>query len=123
MAVQIQRKGSTVVAHNGRSYDSYFLLSYLIDNGIVPKLIFSGPKIMCMKVEHGLDICVLDSLNFLPMRLAAFPKAFGLSELKKGWFPHFFNTTENQNYIGPYPAVEMYGVDQMMPNDRDSFLN
>lgn len=29
------------------------------------------------------------------MKLAAMPKAFGLHEIKKGYFPHFFNTKSN----------------------------
>ena len=116
------RKNTTVLAHNARGYDSYFLLSYLLENSIVPKLIFSGTKVMYMHVERGLDIRVLDSLNFLPMRLAALPKAFDLSEIKKGWFPHYFNTPENANYVGAYPPQEMYGVNSMSTGDRDAFL-
>ena len=27
------------------------------------------------------------------------PKSFGLEELKKGFFPHFFNTPENQEVV------------------------
>jgi len=53
---------------------------------------------MYMEVTRGLHIRVLDSLNFLPMKLAALPKAFGLTELCKGCFPHFFNKRENQQY-------------------------
>ena len=33
--------------------------------------------------------------SFLPFSLATFPKAFGLVEVKRGFFPHFFNTREN----------------------------
>jgi len=37
------------------------------------------------------------------MFLAKLPKAFGLTELKKGYFPHLFNKTENRDYVGPLP--------------------
>ena len=47
----------------------------------------------------GLNIRFLDSLNFLSMPLAQLPKSFGLEELEKGFFPHFFNTKENQDDI------------------------
>ena len=77
---------------------------------------------MYMEVSKGLQIRILDSLNFLPMRLAALPKAFGLQELCKGYFPHFFNTRENQNYVGPYPEPKSYGTDFMSTTDRASFL-
>ena len=43
----------------------------------------------------------IDSINFVNDALATFPKTFGFSELKKGYFPHYFNTLENQQYIGP----------------------
>ena len=112
----------TAVAHNGKSYDNYFLLSYLIKNGTVPKLVFNGSKIMMMHIEKGYDIKILDSANFLPMRLAALPKSFGLKELAKGYFPHMFNRRQNWFYKGPYPPVDDYGVDSMSSADRESFL-
>ena len=97
-------KGYTAIAHNMKGYDGYFLLEYLLANSIIPKVIYAGSKIMYLHVPRGLNIRVLDSLNFLPMKLAALPKAFGLEELKKGYFPHFFNTRANADYVGPYPA-------------------
>lgn len=45
----------------------------------------------------------LDSYNYLPFALSKMPSAFGFQELKKGYFPHFFNTDQNQQYVGPYP--------------------
>ena len=48
-------------------------------NSIIPEpTIFNGSKIMYMKVGRGLNIRIIDSLNFLPMPLANLPKAFGL---------------------------------------------
>ena len=71
-----------------KGYDGYFLLEYLIDQSMRPdKIIYNGSKIMYMTVEKDLHIKVIDSLNFLPMKLSKLPKAFGLKELKKGWFP------------------------------------
>ena len=35
------------------------------------------------------------------MPLAAFPKTFGFTELKKGYFPHLFNTREHAEYVEP----------------------
>ncbi len=45
------------------------------------------------------------------MALSKMPKTSGLSELKKGYFPHLFNTPDNQKYVGYYRASEYYGVD------------
>ena len=99
-----QHKYFKTVCHNMMGYDGYFLLEYLIDQSMRPdKIIYNGSKIMYMTVEKDLHIKVIDSLNFLPMKLSKLPEVFGLKELKKGWFPHFFNTRENQWYVGPYP--------------------
>lgn len=57
------------------------------------------------------------------MPLKAFPKAFGLDELKTGYFPHYFNKECNKNYIGCLPAKRHYGYDQMRYDDRDKFVN
>lgn len=66
---------------------------------------------MYMHIANKLNLTFSDSLNFLPMKLAKIPEAFGLEELSKGFFSHFFNTQENQAYMGPYPALEFYGYD------------
>ena len=119
-----QHRYAKAIAHNMKGYDGYFLLEYLIDQSIRPeKITYAGSKIMYMEVGKGLHIKVLDSLNFLPMKLSALPKAFGLEEVKKGWFPHFFNTKGNQHYIGPYPDLKYYGVDFMSSQEREEFLS
>ena len=116
-------KDFTVVAHNMKGYDGYFLLEYLIKNSITPgHVIYSGSKIMYLTVKRGLNIRIIDSLNFLSAPLSAFPKIFGLNELKKGWFPHFFNTKANENYVGPFPGIEQYGVSFMSATQRQDFL-
>ena len=56
-----ERSQFTAVAHNGKSYDNYFLLSYLVQNASVPKLVYNGSKIMMMHLGKGYDIRVLDS--------------------------------------------------------------
>ncbi len=116
-------KDFTAIAHNSKGYDAYFLLEYMIDQSMYPsKIIYNGSKIMYLQLEKGLNIRLIDSLNFLPMKLAQLPEAFGLTELKKGYFPHFFNTKENQHYCGPYPGTDMYGVNYMGSKDRKPFL-
>ena len=47
---------------------------------------------------QALDVKFIDSYNYLPFALAKMPSAFGMKELKKGYFPHFFNTEANHNY-------------------------
>ena len=93
-----------MVAHNFQGYDGYFIQQYLHENGVIPEVIMRGAKILSMHIPM-LKIKFIDSLSFIPMRLADFPKTFGLNELAKGYFPHLFKKTENQNYIGPLPRV------------------
>ena len=72
----------------------------------------------------GLNIRFLDSLNFLPMPLAQLPKSFGLEELKKGFFPHFFNTPENQEVVLLHlPDIKYYDPDSMSKDRRNEFLD
>ena len=109
------------VAHNMKGYDGMFVLDYLYRNCIIPKMILNGAKIMSIDISLN-DIKIIDSLNFLPMPLANMPKTFGIEELQKGYFPHFFNTTKNQAYTGPLPDVKYYGPDSMSCAKRQEFL-
>ena len=113
-------KNTILIAHNAKSFDLYPILEVLIDrHSIRPdKIIYNGSKIMYMHIANKLNLTFLDSLNFLPMKLAKIPEAFGLEELSKGFFPHFFNTKENQTYVGPYPALEFYGYNFMSSGER-----
>ena len=124
-----RNRGAIVFANNMKGHDGVFLLGYLLKNSIVPQnLIYSGSKIMYFRVQRGLDIRVLNSLNFFQLPLASLPASFGLSPesqedvLRKGYFPHFFNTSENFNYVGPYPDADYYGADSMSTKDKAQFL-
>ena len=64
---------------------------------------------MSMEIRH-FKIRIIDSINFVASSLAAFPNTFGLKELKKGYFPHYFNTKCNQNYVGPMPCKKSITV-------------
>ncbi len=108
------------VAHNFQGYDGYFIQNYLNKNGVKYKVIMSGAKILTLTVPM-FKIKFIDSLNFIPMSLATFPKTFDLDELRKGYFPHLFNKKENQNYIGPIPPEPYYMPNQMKQKDREAF--
>ena len=116
-----QHKGCIVVAHNFQGYDGYFIKEYLIENAIHYEIIYRGAKILSMKVPEW-GIRFIDSLNFITMSLAKFPKTFGQDELCKGYFPHRFNKEENQNYVGPIPCKNDYGVNFMKPGEREAFI-
>ena len=110
-----------VVAHNFQGYDGYFIAKYLIQNAIKYEFILRGAKILSMTIPM-FNIKFIDSLNFIPMSLAKFPKTFGQTELCKGYFPHLFNKEENQNYVGPIPCQNDYGVNFMKPEERKAFI-
>ena len=82
-----------VIAHNFQGYDGYFVIhQYHSDNQTVKQL-RNGCKLLEVKRDR---IRFIDSLSFFQMPLSAFPKTFGLIELKKSYFPHKFNIPENQ---------------------------
>ena len=99
-----------VLAHNFQGYDGYFVVRrYHSDNRIVQQL-RNGCKLL--EVKHD-RIRFIDSLSFFQMPLSAFPKTFGLTELKKVYFPHKFNIRKHQNYVGPIPALDYYMPETM----------
>ena len=71
-----------------------------------------GAKLITLYVPM-LKIRFVDSLCFIPMKLAAFPETFRMNELTKEYFPHHFNTETSENYVGPLPDVEFYDPDGM----------
>ena len=117
-----------VIAHNFQGYDSYPIIKFLNENAIECEPIYNGTKCVTLKTktkekhQFKIKIKFIDSLNFIPMALAKFPKTFGQDELCKGFFPHFFNKDENQDYVGPMPCQNDYGVDFMKPEAREKFM-
>ena len=117
-----------VIAHNFQGYDSYPIIKCLHANAVGCEAIYNGAKCITLKTKvkksHQLKIKIkfIDSLNFIPMALAKFPKTFGQDEMCKGYFPHFFNKDENQEYVGPMPCQDDYGVNYMKPEAREKFM-
>ena len=116
-----EHQGCIVVAHNFQGYDGYFIQNYLNENGVKYEIILRGAKILSLTVPM-FNIKFIDSLNFIPMSLAKFPKTFGKTELCKGYFPHLFNKEENQDYVGPIPHQKEYAPTTMKPEAREAFL-
>ena len=117
----LEHKHCIVVAHNFQGYDGYFIKDFLIQNAIHYEIIYRGAKSLSINVPL-FNIKFIDSINFIPMALAKFPKTFGQDELCKGYFPHMFNKDENQNYVGPIPCQNDYGVNFMKPGEREAFM-
>lgn len=106
------------IAHNLKGYDSYFILEHCYAHWLKPEQLVNGAKILSLSF---MGLKFLDSMSFLPMALLQFPKAFGLQELKKGFFPHFFNIKEHEQYVGPIPAQEYFDPQGMSPSSKTEF--
>ena len=96
-------------------------MAWLLAQGTAPEVIPNGSMVMTIR-HKALGIRVIDSLNFLPMALSKLPASFGQTELKKGYFPHLFNTRQNQSYVGPLPDAKFYSPDTMTAPARTAFL-
>lgn len=108
-----------VIFHNLKGYDGLFLLEHCYSHHReVENPITVGTKILSFKSDR---LTFKDSLCFLSFPLADFPTTFGLTELYKGFFPHLFNTMENQNYKGPLPDKSFYDPDGMSSKKKEEF--
>uniref|UniRef100_A0ABD2WZ65 DNA-directed DNA polymerase n=1 Tax=Trichogramma kaykai TaxID=54128 RepID=A0ABD2WZ65_9HYME len=125
IAIREKTKFKKIVclSHNGSSYDTQLVIQRLVErsnSNRPPNAILNGHNIILL--QYGRTIFI-DSLNYFHMKLSALPRAFGLPESKKkGYFPHFFNTLENKEYVGPMPAASFYGLDAMSTSEREKFL-
>ena len=87
------------LAHNAKAFELHFILDTAILLKWKSDLIMNGLNIMCIRMEH----LVLRKLS----------EALGLTA-SKSWYPHYFNTEGNLEYIGPLPHVSYYGVNEMV---------
>ena len=110
-----EHSNSTVIAHNGAGYDCKFILQWCLKKNLHPsKYIRQGNRIMYMDFKKY-HIRFIDSLHFFLEPLKNLSKTYNIDTVK-GFFPHFFNKPENQNYIGSVPAEEMYGSKNLTTN-------
>lgn len=107
-----------VLAHNFQGYDGYFVVDEYHKQRRILEQIRNGAKLLQLSFDK---INFIDSLSFFQMPLSAFPKTFGLTELKKGYFPHLFNIPANQEYVGPIPEKHFYMPETMSTSCRKEF--
>ena len=106
-----------VVFHNLKGFDGMFILHELYQQQReVTDQLTVGAKVLSFKSG---PVKFIDSLCFLPMPLTSFPSTFNLTELKKGFFPHLFNTPDHQQYVGRIPDLEFYDPDDMMAKKKE----
>jgi DNA polymerase type B, organellar and viral len=109
-----------VFAHNFRGYDGRFVIRDLWARGIEDlDTVMNGSKLLALQTGN---IKFVDSLSFIPLPLSGLPKAFGFEDLvMKGYFPHYFNTEANQNYVGPLPPKSAYGYSTFKSEAQPAF--
>ena len=109
----IEEQPLIILFHNLKGFDGIFIINSLYKAmRTVEEQLTIGTKVLSFKSG---PLVFKDSLCFLPMPLSSFPSTFNLTELKKGFFPHSFNTPEHQDYRGPIPALHYYDPDGMSP--------
>jgi hypothetical protein len=116
------------IAHNLKGFDGCFVLDWILKNILPidsqPQVIVNGTKLLSIKFK---SLKFIDSLSFISTSLETFPKTFGLKEIKKGFFPHFFNNLKNFdkknniNYVGPWPSKEYYQSNNFSEKKRKEF--
>lgn len=125
-----ENRGTTYIAHNAKGYDAHFIKEWCIRKGIQCDVLATGHKIMRLTLK-GVNIRIIDSVNFMAVALRTFPTMFGLEKTKdedamvlcdsdseekknaepfirKGVYPYAFNTRENWEYVGPMPELEEF---------------
>ena len=108
-----------ILFHNLKGYDAMFLLQHAYTtHRDVSHLVTVGVKVLSFCSDR---LTFKDSLCFLPFSLASFPATFGLTELCKGYFPHKFNTSDNQGYEGLLPDMSFYDPDGMSLKKKTEF--
>ena len=108
----IEEQPLIILFHNLKGFDGIFILNSLYKAmRTVEEQLTIGAKV---SFKSG-ALVFKDSLCFLPMPLSSFPSTFNLTELKKGFFPHSFNTLDHQDYRGPIPDLHYYDPNGMSP--------
>ena len=108
------------VAHNASGYDSRLLLETIIHqfgNTVDKKAKFICRGTKFMQLKWG-DTIFLDSLLHLPGSLAGLAKSFNLT-MRKGYFPHLFNSTDNYDYNSTLPDKKYFDLTFMAKTKKD----
>lgn len=74
------------IARNMSRYDLQFMLQHLNNIGFPPQnVIMNISKLMSLELNKRCKL--IDSYNFIPIPLSAFPKTLYVKQLEKGFFP------------------------------------
>ena len=115
-----RQRSIVTIFHNLKGFDGTFIIDELYkQQRSIENQLTVGSKVLSFESgPHHFK----DSLCFLPMPLANFAETFNLRELKKGFFPHLFNTPDNQAYKGRIPDLEYFDPDGMSDKKKKELL-
>lgn len=106
-----------VIAHNASGYDSRLVFEKLMNTGKKPSVIFRGSKIIRVTFN---DTCIfIDSMLHVQGSLRKLAKEYGYTNIRKGHFPHLFNSVENYGYKGPIPGKEFFDLPFMFKDQKE----
>ena len=97
------------ITHNAKAFDSQFIIKGAILLKWNLQIILSELKIISMRMQH---LHFLDSITYLPMLLRKSPKEFWLSP-SKSWYPQYFNTNANLDYVDTIADIGYFAPDEM----------
>lgn len=107
------------VAHNAAGYDTRLLFtvaSKMAKTTIVP--IMRGAKFMQLKINDRLVF--RDSLLHVKGSLRSLAKDFCAgTSLRKGHFPHLFNSIDHYDYVGPIPDKKYFDLAFILKSKED----
>ena len=110
-------KGLHIFFHNLKGFDGSFMIDALYKMNLkVTDIMATGTKALHFKHRN---LKFKDYLSFLNTPLTNFTKTFGLTELKKGWFPHKFSKPENLEYEGTIPDLRYYDTKDMKVEKKE----
>ena len=114
-------KGRLAISHYGRAYDMQFVLKFLVENSVpIHKVILRGLNLMTLQAG---GVRFVDSHLHLPLPLRQLPATFGFeNEVVKGDFPFLFISQQNENYVGPVPALHYYQPQHRKKKDREELI-
>ena len=116
-------KNSIFLAHNGAKFDNYFVVKFIQQQGYMLDLVHNGGSVMFFTIR-SLNITFKDTYMFLPKKLSDLPKMFGMEEsVRKGYFPYLFPYPgKGVNYVGKYPDLLYFNIDQMKEGARENLV-
>jgi hypothetical protein len=111
-------KERVLISHNGGRFDSFLILSALVEEGVKTSVMASNQKIiqLCHK-KDGCKTRWIDSFSWIPVSLREAATAFQL-ETRKGRFPISLLTEEFEGKTIPFPPLSYFELDQLKQKDR-----